>query len=62
VLRHHDGAWGVEQVPTTAHLRSIWGKVRDDLDASTRDADAPALRSLAIVGSEGVILRRAIAR
>jgi len=54
--------WGVEEIPTTAHLRAIWGKVRDDLDAGERDLGIPALRSIAVVGSEGVILRRTINR
>ncbi|MFH1810112.1 MAG: hypothetical protein ABIJ09_15300 [Pseudomonadota bacterium] len=62
VLHHSGGQWLVEQVPTTAHLRAIWGKTRDDLDAGSRDAEAPALRSVFVVGSEGVILKRSISQ
>jgi hypothetical protein len=62
VLHHYGSEWLVEPVPTTAHLRAIWGKTRDDLDAGSRDAEAPPLRSVFVVGSEGVILKRSISQ
>ncbi|MBN2362083.1 MAG: hypothetical protein JXR83_21710 [Deltaproteobacteria bacterium] len=62
VLRHGSDGWVREEVPTSAHLRSVWGKTRDDLDASLRDAEAPRLRTVIAVGSEGVILRRSISQ
>lgn len=62
VLRHGSEGWLREEVPTSAHLRSVWGKTRNDLDAALRDAEAPPLRTVMAVGSQGVILRRAIAQ
>lgn len=62
VMHHSEGVWEVEPVPTQAHLRGIWGKVRDDLDAGSRDSEAPNLRSVVAVGAQGVILRRSLSR
>ena len=62
LLHHSDGEWIVEDLPTHAHLRAIWGKTRRDLDAGLRDSEAPRLRSVVVVGSNGVILRRSLSR
>lgn len=62
VMHHTEGEWRVEEVPTHAHIRAIWGKTRNDLDAGVRDAEAPALRSVIAVGAQGIILRRSLSR
>lgn len=61
VVMHRLGSdWIQEEVPTGAHLRGVWGTVRDDLDAGTRDLETSRLRTVIAVGSSGVILSRAL--